>query len=265
MTASYSQPSNTGHHQIVSQREWVEASKVLLEKEKELMRAADALSAARRELPMVKIEKDYQFTTPDNASPIALGDLFDGMDQLIVYHFMFTPDNERGCSGCSHVAESLPDVRHLRSRRTQLVCVSRAAPEKLAAFKDKCGWQFPWYSTANDAGNEFNKDFYATIDQQEQTPDDAPGSLFNFRTREELQSIGKKPYTGEYFGFSVFLKNEDGDIFHTYSTYGRGVERVSSTFALLDITPLGRQDKPSGPGAFKVKYEYEQEEQYGTN
>ncbi|KAJ6782274.1 hypothetical protein PWT90_00597 [Aphanocladium album] len=243
---------------VVSQQEWIEASKALLEKEKELMRAADALSAARRELPMVKVDKDYTFARAGNASPLSLGGLFDGMDQLIVYHFMFTPDDERGCTGCSHVAESLPDVRHLRSRRTQLVCVSRAAPEKLEAFKEKCGWTFPWYSTARDPSNEFNQDFYVTIDQREATPIDVPGSLFNFRNKEELAAMGRKPYSGEYFGFSVFTKNDNGEVFHTYSTYGRGVERVMSTFALLDITPLGRQDTPSGPGGFKTKNEYEQ-------
>ncbi len=245
----------------MSQQEWIEASKALLEKEKELMRAADALSAARRALPMVQVDKDYAFTatTDTTAAPLALRDLFDGMDQLIVYHFMFTPDDERGCRGCAHVADSLPDVRHLRARRTRLVCVSRAAPEKLAAFKEKCGWTFPWYSTARDARNEFNRDFDVSIDQRGAAPADAPASLFNFRSKEELEVLGKKPYAGEYFGFSVFIKNEEGKIFHTYSTYGRGVERVMSTFALLDITPLGRQDTPAGPGAFKVKYEYEQE------
>ncbi|ATY63837.1 hypothetical protein A9K55_004428 [Cordyceps militaris] len=247
---------------IVSQQEWIEASKELLEKEKELMRAADALSAARRNLPVVQVDKPYAFTVAGRSDPLSLGQLFDGMDQLIIYHFMFAPDDARGCRGCSHIAESLPDVRRLRARRTQLACVSRAPPEKLDAFKQKCGWTFPWYSTAADASNQFNRDFNVSIDQRgaaEGAPPDAPGSLFNFRSKAELESLGKKPYTGEYFGFSVFVKNERGEIFHTYSTYGRGVERVSSTFALLDITPLGRQDEPGGPGAFKVKYEYEQD------
>ncbi|XWW99412.1 hypothetical protein V2A60_007422 [Cordyceps javanica] len=254
---------------IVTQQEWIEASKALLEKEKELMRAADALSAARRDLPMVKVGRDYLFTAAaaaaadddDGNSALSLGDLFDGMDQLIVYHFMFAPGDERGCGGCSHVAESLPDVRHLRSRRTQLACVSRAAPERLARFRDRCGWTFPWYSTAADAANQFNRDFYASVDQSGAAEGGAPavgapGSLLNFRSKDELEALGKSPYTGEYFGFSVFVKNEQGEVFHTYSTYGRGVERVMSTFALLDITPLGRQDEPAGPGAFKVKYEY---------
>ncbi|KAJ4164710.1 hypothetical protein LMH87_006372 [Akanthomyces muscarius] len=245
---------------IVSQQEWIEASKALLEKEKELMRAADALSAARRELPMVRVDKDYTFAAADGSTaPRSLADLFDGMDQLIVYHFMFGPDDERGCGGCAHIAGSLPDVRHLRARRTQLACVSRAAPDKLRGFEAKCGWTFPWYSTVADAGNEFNRDFHVSIDQRGEAERTAPGSLFNFRSKEELEALGKKTYTGEYFGFSVFMKNEDGEVFHTYSTYGRGVERVSSIFALLDITPLGRQDEPGGPGAFKLKYEYEQD------
>lgn len=224
------------------------------------MRATDAVAAARRQLPMVKIDKTYSFTAPDSSVPLALSDLFGGMDQLIVYHFMFTPGDERGCSGCTHVADSFPDVRHLRDRRTQLVCVSRAAPEKLAAYRQKCGWDFPWYSTATDAASEFNSDFYTTIDQSSTSAaDGAPGSLFNFRSREELEAMGKKPYSGEYFGFSVFIKDENGHIFHTYSTYGRGVERIMSTFALLDMTPLGRQDKSGGPGAFRISYEYDED------
>lgn len=251
----------------MNQQEWIAASKVLLTKEKELMRAADALAAARRELPMVKVDKSYAFMNAVDASPaptpIPLKDLFDGMDQLIVYHFMFGPDDKRGCRGCSHVAESLPDVRRLRDRRTQLVCVSRATPDKLHSFKEKCGWTFPWYSTAADPDNEFNRDFHVSIDQSgaetEEGDAPGPGTLFNFRTKDELAALGMKPYTGEYFGFSVFLKNEKGEIFHTYSTHGRGVERVSATFALLDITPLGRQDTEMGPGGFRVKYEYEED------
>ncbi|OAQ97123.1 hypothetical protein LLEC1_03222 [Akanthomyces lecanii] len=223
---------------IVSQREWIEASKALLEKEKELMRAADALSAARRELPMVRVDKDYTFSSAGGATVRSLADLFDGMDQLIVYHFMFGPDEERGCSGCAHVAGAPPD---------------------LEGFAAKCGWTFPWYSTAANTGNEFNRDFYVSIDQQAQADGAAPGGLFNFRSKEEMEALGKTPYSGEYFGFSVFTKNEAGEVFHTYSTYGRGVERVSSIFALLDITPLGRQDEPGGPGAFKLKYEYERD------
>lgn len=222
------------------------------------MRAADELSAARRALPMVKVDKPYSFTTSGSTAPVSLGDLFDGKRQLIVYHFMFGPDDERGCRGCTHVADSLPDARHLRARDTQLVCVSRAAPEKLDAFRAKCGWEFPWYSTAGDASNAFNRDFDVSIDQSSggAAADSAPGSRFNFHSKEELETLGKKPYTGEYFGFSVFLKDESGEIFHTYSTYGRGVERVMATYALLDITPLGRQDR-GGPEGFDVKYEYE--------
>ncbi|OAA61333.1 hypothetical protein ISF_05412 [Cordyceps fumosorosea ARSEF 2679] len=257
--------------QIVNQQDWIEASKVLLEKEKKLMRAADDLSAARRELPMVRIDKPYSFlpaTTSSAAAvaPLSLSDLFDGMDQLIVYHFMFAPgDDDEGrdvCRGCTHVAESLPDARHLRSRRTQLACVSRAPPARLAAYQERCGWTdtFPWYSTAADPDNAFNRDFHVSVDQGSAGAyAGTPGSLLNFRSRAEVAALGRRPYTGEYFGFSVFWKDEEGRVFHTYSTYGRGVERVSATFALLDITPLGRQDMPEGPAAFKVRHEYEKE------
>ena len=188
---------------------------------------------------MVKVDKEYSFTGPNNTT-VSLSDLFAGKDQLLVYHFMFGPTAERGCSGCSHVAEALPDLRHLHERNTNLVCVSRAPVEKLEAFKQKSGWKFPWYSTGD---GDFSYDFYATSDDER-----GPG-IVNFKTKEETEANGGTHYKGDVPGFSSFLK-KDGEIYLTYSTFERGVDPVMPTFALLDLTALGRQDQPDGPGAF---------------
>lgn len=231
---------------VVSRSEWLTARKALLEKEKELTLANDLLTAQRRELPMVKIDKIYTFRSLDN-SIVTLGDLFDGKDQLIVYHFMFKPGDKEGCRGCSHIGESLPDVRHLRLKSTNLVCVSRAHIEELKAFKEKSNWTWLWYSSG---GTEFNYDYHATIDASV-----CPIQL-NFRSENEMRAEGKKWYTGDVPGFSVFYK-KDGEIYHTYSTFARGTEKMLPTMALLDMTPLGRQIGPGGPGEFKLNFEYE--------
>jgi predicted dithiol-disulfide oxidoreductase (DUF899 family) len=213
--------------------------------EKELTIANDAVNEQRRQLPMVKLDKTYQFKGPGNTT-VTLGDLFEGYDQLIVYHFMFKPGDDEGCRGCCHVGESLPDVNHLRLKNTNLVCVSRAPIEKLEAFKKKNGWKWPWYSSG---GTDFNYDFHATID------DTVEPAMLNFRTKEEMEAAGKRWYTGDVPGYSVFLK-KDGEIYHTYSTFARGGEKFMPTLALLDMTPMGRQIGPGGPAEFKLNYEY---------
>lgn len=221
------------------------ARKALLEKEKELTRANDALSAQRRLLPMVKVDKPYVFTSKDK-DPMSLADLFDGKAQLIVYHFMYSPEDEVACAGCTHMADALPDVRHLRFKNTNLVCVSRAPPEKLEAYKARAGWTFPWYSSNS---SDFNYDFYATVDEAVR-----PIEL-NFRTKGEFEALDKKWYTGDVPGFSAFYKKDD-EIFHTYSTFARGGEKILATMQLLDMTVLGRQLGPWGPAEFKLKEEY---------
>ncbi|KAK7428059.1 hypothetical protein QQZ08_005491 [Neonectria magnoliae] len=231
---------------IVTRDEWLAAQKALLVKEKELTRANDALSAQRRHLPMVKVDKTYTFKGPSNTT-VTLSDLFDGCDQLIIYHFMFKPGDDEGCRGCSHIGESLPDVRHLRLKNTNLVCVSRGDVDKLEAFRQKNGWAWPWYSSGE---SDFNYDFYATVDEA------VCPMLLNFRSKEEMEAEGKSWYTGDVPGFSVFLK-KDGDIFHTYSTFARGGEKTMPTLALLDMSPLGRQTGQYGPAEFKLKYEYD--------
>jgi predicted dithiol-disulfide oxidoreductase (DUF899 family) len=234
---------------VVSRDEWVVARKALLQKEKELTRARDALASERRALPMVKIDKDYLFHGP-NGSVLTLEDLFDGKDQLIVYHAMFGPDADHLCNGCAFTAEHVPDLCHLGSRNTAFAFISRAAFPKLDAWKRKLGWTFPWYSSA---GSDFNYDFHVTQDPAVRPVE------YNFASAEELEAKGQMwSMTGEQMGFSVFFK-KDGAVYHTYSTYARGAEVLLGTFQLLDMTPLGRQDGPRGPAEFKQKFEYDEE------
>ncbi|KND91869.1 hypothetical protein TOPH_03266 [Tolypocladium ophioglossoides CBS 100239] len=242
-----SAPVDAPTPKVVSRAEWLVARKALLEQEKELTRVNDALSAQRRALPMVKVDKPYVFKSQTN-SKVTLEELFGGKDQLIVYHFMFSPESENGCRGCSHIGEALPDVRHLRFKNTNLVCISRAPPEKLQAFKSLNGWTWPWYSSQ---GSDFNYDFHASNDESR-----GPMEL-NFRTKEEMEALGKSWYSGDVPGFSVFYK-KGGDIFHTYSTFARGGDKIMPTLALLDMTPLGRQLGPWGPAEFKLKHEYDE-------
>ncbi|VUC35398.1 unnamed protein product [Clonostachys rosea] len=231
---------------VVSRDEWLEARKALLEKEKEHTRANDALNAMRRELPMVEVDKNYTFQSLDGER-VTLADLFEGHPQLIVYHFMFGPEEEEGCRGCSHVGESLPNVNHLRLKNTNLVCVSRGPIEKLAAFKQKNGWKWPWYSSG---GTTFNYDFHASNNE-------SVGPMeINFRSKEEVERLGKTWYEGDVPGYSVFFKDEQGNIYHSYSTWARGGEQVLPTIQLLDMTPLGRQIGMYGPAEFKLSHEY---------
>jgi predicted dithiol-disulfide oxidoreductase (DUF899 family) len=229
---------------IVSRDEWLAARKELLAKEKELTRARDALNADRRRLPMVKIEKDYVFDTPDGQKPLL--DLFEGRLQLIVRHFMFNPEWDDGCPSCSAGADELADglFEHLRMRDTTMVTVSRAPLQKIEDYKRRKGWTFPWYSSY---GSDFNYDFDVTIDETV-----AP-AVYNYRSKAEHEEKG----TGYYFdgeqpleqpGLSVFLRSGD-DVFHTYSNYARGGETVGGSYYYLDLTALGRQEdweEPTG-------------------
>ncbi|HEU4456827.1 MAG TPA: DUF899 domain-containing protein [Longimicrobium sp.] len=214
---------------VVSRDEWTAARRELLAKEKEATRAGDALNAARRRLPMVEIEKEYAFEGPDGRA--TLPDLFEGRRQLIVYHFMFDPEWDEGCSGCSHVADNIPELAHLHARDTTLVMVSRAPLAKIEAFKARMGWTMPWYSSH---GSDFNYDFHATTDESV-----APVE-YNFRDKGTLEEHGETYHVkGEQPGASVFLR-DGGRIFHTYSTYGRGLDILLTTHHYLDLTPFGR-------------------------
>lgn len=224
---------------VVSRAEWLSARRELLAKEKELTLQRDILNADRRRLPMVAVDKDYAFEGPHG--PLSLLDLFESRRQLIVYHFMFDPDAppagqsgapwEEGCPGCSHLADSIPHLSHLHARETTLALVSRAPLAKIQPFKARMGWTMPWYSSF---GSDFNYDFHATIDELR-------GSVeWNYRTAAELQAAGKIPFTrGELPGLSVFLRDGTA-IYHTYSTYARGLDPLLGTYQFLDLTPFGR-------------------------
>ena len=217
-------------HQTVSRDEWLDARKELLVKEKQLTRQRDALSEARRALPWVKIDKTYVFDTPDGKRMLA--ELFDGRSQLIVKHFMFGPDWQEGCIGCSFGADHIDGaMQHLCHHDVSFVAVSRAPLDRLVAYKKRMGWKFPWVSSL---GSDFNFDFNASFTPEQR----AKGKvLYNFDLIDTQMD--------ELSGTSVFYRNENGDIFHTYSTYGRGNEEVIGAYALLDMTPLGRNE--NGP------------------
>ncbi|NKQ58625.1 DUF899 domain-containing protein [Amycolatopsis sp. K13G38] len=210
------------HPKIVTRDEWLAARTEFLVKEKEFTRQRYALAEARRELPMVKVDKEYIFDGPNGRA--ALGDLFDGRRQLIVYHFMFHPDWNAGCKHCSCVMDNLAGgLVHLTARDTSFVAVSRAPLAKLESFKKRMGWEFPWVSSY---GSDFNQDYHVTLDP------DQGHSYYNYRT------VGIR---GEMPGLSVFF-NDDGQILHSYSTYFVGLDIFLPMYHLLDVTPLGRQE-----------------------
>ena len=213
-----------------SRADWLAARKKLLEKEKRLLRECDALNEQRRRLPMVRIEKDYVFEGP--AGKVKLTDLFDGRRQLIVYHFMFDPAWEKACPGCTGFVNDIPDVSELHKRDTSLAVIARAPQTKLDAYRKAMGWDIPLYSSF---GSDFNYDFHVTSDEKV-----APAE-YNYRPRAEHLKNGEAWFAdGEHHGVSVFLR--DGDqVFHTYSTYARGVEPLVPVLHYLDLTPLGRQ------------------------
>jgi predicted dithiol-disulfide oxidoreductase (DUF899 family) len=219
--------------QVVSAAEWVAARKELQAAEEEAMRALEQIASRRREMPAVKIEKDYVFAGPDG--PASLLDLFEGRPQLIVQHFMFDPAWDEGCPVCSLQADGLGDLVHLRARNTTYAAVSRAPISKIEPFRQRMGWTFPWYSSH---GSDFNYDFHVTNDESV-----APVE-YNFRTAQELADMGA-PYfarPGEQGGVSVFVR--DGDtVLRTWSGYGPIMGLLYGTDILLDLTPLGRQDE----------------------
>lgn len=212
---------------IVSRDEWLAARKALLAREKAHTREGDALSADRRRLPMVKVETSYMFDTADGRRSLA--DLFEGRSQLIVYHFMMGPGWAEGCPSCSFLMDHLDGVLpHLATRDVTLVAVSRAPLAEIDAFKRRMGWQFPWVSSY---GTAFNRDFHVSF-----TKDEVASGKMHYNYAEQLFPSEEGP------GFSVFVTNARGDIFHTYSTYGRGGESVLGTYHLLDLVPKGRNE-----------------------
>lgn len=227
---------------IVSRKEWLVARKELLAKEKEYTRARDRLNAERRRLPMVRVDKPYRFEGPNGT--VNLLDLFEGRAQLVMHHFMWTYDIDAdgsehpldaACSSCSSAADSIGNVRQLNVRRTTLVAVTRAPYAKIAAFRDRMGWTFPWYSSA---GSDFNYDFHATVDDRI-----APVQIF-YRGQAEMKETNmpwSEDLRGDWPGISAFLRVDD-DVYHTFSTFGRGIEEFHNGYPYLDLTVLGRQE-----------------------
>lgn len=217
------------HPPIASEDQWLEKRLKLLEQEKALTKEYDRISAERRRLPMVKVEKQYEFKGPEG--PKTLKDLFDGCRQLVVYHFMFDPGWDKGCGGCTSFVDALGDMSLLQERDTNFVLISRAPLEKLEAYKQERHWDWPWYSSF---GSDFNYDYQASSD-----PNIRPME-YNYRPTDS---------TREGHGVSIFFRLGD-DVFHTYSSYARGVEDITDSYRMLDLTPYGRQedfeDSPEG-------------------
>lgn len=213
---------------IVSREKWVEARTAHLAKEKENTRLRDQLARERRELPWVKVDEDYVFDAPQGKVPLA--DLFGAHSQLLIYHFMFGPDWAEGCPSCSFVCDHINAATvHLAVRDVSLVMVSRAPLPKIETFKKRMGWQFPWVSSHE---NSFNHDFHVYFTPEEK----ARGELYYNYTMQPFPS-------DEAPGASVFYKDpKAGEIFHTYSTFGRGLDTMVGTYVLLDLVPKGRDE-----------------------
>jgi predicted dithiol-disulfide oxidoreductase (DUF899 family) len=217
-------------HRIVSQDEWLSVRKALLAKEKELTRLRDKLSEERRALPWVKVEKKYVFDTPQGRK--TLSDLFAGRSQLIVKHFMLAPGQLEGCVGCSFEVDHIEGALvHLEHHDVTYVAVARAPLAEIEAYKKRMGWHFTWVSSGD---SDFNYDFHASFTKDEVAKGKA---YYNF----EVTDVPLEDLSGN----SVFTKDANGDIFHTYSTYGRGLEEILGTYMYLDITPKGRNE--TGP------------------
>ncbi|MBV8458736.1 MAG: DUF899 domain-containing protein [Acetobacteraceae bacterium] len=216
---------------VVSREQWIEARRALLAEEKAWTRERDRLAAKLRALPWVKVEKQYVFDAPEGK--ITLADLFDGRSQLIVYHFMFGPEWEEGCVGCSLFCDHVDGPRqHFEHHDVSFAAVSRAPIAKLEAYRKRMGWKFRWVSSLN---NDFNFDYNVSF--PEGTRDG--GVFYNFEHQPD-------PGVDELSGRSVFFKDEDGAIYHTYSNYGRGGEPFLSVYAFLDLVPRGRNETERG-------------------
>ena len=213
---------------IVSRADWLKARLALLEQEKAHTRARDALTRARQEMPWVRVEAPYRFEGPEGSE--SLSDLFQGKSQLIVYHFMFGEDWEEGCMGCSLLADHYaPSVVHLAQRDVALVTVSKAPWQKLAAFRARMGWGFKWVSSG---GSDFNRDFQVSLTAEEIASHNV---TYNFQD-------GTSVPDREAPGLSVFAKDDAGAVYHTYSTYARGLETFLGVYRLLDVVPKGRDE-----------------------
>ena len=232
-------------NQVVSHGEWLKARLELLVAEKELTRERDALTRRRMTMPWERVEKPYRFEGPNGA--LSLADLFDGRSQLIVYHFMFGPDWEEGCRSCSFWADNFNGIPiHLNHRDVTLTAVSRAPLAKIDAYKERMGWSFPWVSSE---GSDFNFDYHVSFTPEEIAKGKA---YYNYEVRPIDASDEQ--------GISVFHKDARGEVFHTYSCHGRGIDLVNGAYQLLDLVPKGRDEDGLG---FSMKW-LRRHDQYGS-
>lgn len=219
-------------HKVASKQEWAAARKDFLAKEKEFTRLRDELSEERRNLPWVKVEKEYIFEGPKGKETLV--DLFEGRSQLIIYHFMFGPGWGAGCPHCSHWADNFNGaIVHLNHRDVTFIAVSHAPFSELAAYKKRMGWNFKWMSSHD---TDFNYDYHVSFTPEQMEKKE---TVYNFNTQQ--------PPASEMQGVSVFYKDPSGDIFHTYSTYGRGIDMMNVDYQYLDLTPKGRDENGRGP------------------
>lgn len=214
-------------NRIVSHQEWLERRKAFLEKEKQFTQARAALAQERQALPWEKVDKTYTFE--DENGDVSLADLFDGRRQLVVYHFMFGPDWEQGCPSCSYLADHFePTVIHLNQRDVTLVAISRTSTETIHTFKNRMGWTFPWVSSLD---TDFNQDFHVSFSEEE------------VKSGDVAYNYARQPFPStEAPGVSVFYKDDDGTLFHTYSCYARGLDPFITTYQYLDLVPKGRDE-----------------------
>jgi predicted dithiol-disulfide oxidoreductase (DUF899 family) len=221
---------------VVGREAWVAARKDLLKKEKEFNRLRDDLSRQRRELPWEKVDKNYVFEGPSGKQTLA--DLFQGKSQLIVYHFMLGPGWKEGCPSCSFLADHFDGmIPHLAARDTTFVAISRATLPEIQTFQKRMGWRFPWYSSNQ---NDFNFDYNVSFKGAKGSP-----TTYNYAP----DTLGSE----ELPGASVFFKNAAGEVFHTYSTYSRGLDIFLGTYNYLDMTPKGRDEEP-GKGMAWIRH-----------
>jgi predicted dithiol-disulfide oxidoreductase (DUF899 family) len=223
-------------HKIVSESEWIEARQQFLIKEKEFTRLRDQLNQQRRDLPWKLVDKKYVFDGPDGRQ--TLQELFDGKSQLIVYHFMFDSDWEAACPHCSFWADNFNDIIiHLNHRDVSMIAVSHAPYDKILQYKKRMGWDFKWVSSHD---TDFNFDYHVSFTQEEV---DKKQAFYNFTLQDSFDSQRE--------GVSVFYKDKTGKVFHTYSTYARGIDMLNTAYNYLDLTPKGRDE--NGQGQFWVR------------
>jgi predicted dithiol-disulfide oxidoreductase (DUF899 family) len=217
-------------HGIAGHEEWVEARRALLRREKELTRLRDELSRQQRALPWERVEQEYVFDAPEGSQTLA--ELFEGRSQLVVYHFMFPPEDDAGCPSCSFWADSFDaNVVHLKARDIAFVAVSRARLQKLTAYRERLGWSFKWVSSG---GSSFNFDYGVSF-----APDVWDEPVYNYGTIS--------PGRADREGMSVFVRDEDGGVFHTYSAYARGIDILNAAYNYVDLVPKGRDEEGQWP------------------